>query len=63
MATIYRCDRCSKEETNDLDISRIEYPIYNYHNFNKENMTHKDLCQSCISKLNDFMKPLSTESK
>lgn len=59
MATIYRCDKCDSEQKEPL--VKVSIPIYNryksYKSGDEYDFKSIDLCDNCISRLNDFIKP------
>lgn len=55
MSTKYFCDRCNTESKSMPDKVLIPAPLHNYkHKINRT----LDLCDSCITKLNDWVSPL-----
>jgi hypothetical protein len=58
MATIYRCDRCSKESPSRKEFARIEIPyVNNYSETDEQDNSIRDLCVSCIKELHQWISP------
>lgn len=60
MATKYECDRCHHQDIGKENFGIIEYPYYSksFYSGNLDDRRHVDLCKTCVSSLNDWLKPL-----
>ena len=56
MATIYRCDRCHSESVEPHH--NIVYPTLDYRGCPTDYTMTRELCNDCIGKIHEFMKPL-----
>jgi tRNA(Ile2) C34 agmatinyltransferase TiaS len=56
MATIYRCDKCSRDQSEPLKTISIERD-YDNSSYSKE------LCDNCLRRLNDWLKRDAVEAQ
>lgn len=63
MATKYFCDRCIYSSDSRNEVFAVQIPILRGGYSTKEvEKLSKDLCQTCMAALEDFVKPLTKES-
>lgn len=55
--TIYKCDRCGKEQSTNLQVLKVSEFI------GKDLSYDKDLCKWCINQLIEWSQPLPQESQ
>ena len=61
MATIYRCDRCDNESNEQL--ANVSIPRHtNFRPVERGDNYNKDLCDSCVRELNEWIKPRSKKA-
>lgn len=67
MATYYKCDRCHKDTRNRNSMRIVNIPLINHHGRSYPDddlgVDSKDLCESCINQLHEWVKPLPVEAR